>query len=374
MVTYYGRVSTPADALILFEACRLGLLPRVQRRLSLNERQSIESGSVFVWDEQEAGMRRWTDGKSWSSSRVSGVFLSYREMIGNYGKGKLTSSCGRQGRKTSESEHISNEDEEMGGMEEDGYREKPDGLTKQSFSIKTITGKHLHLISYYNRIHRTSSELQRPTTDPQLRHIVPLNELYLGSTSHTSLAPDVGQVYKQPRCVTPPSGLSQACTQPSTLIVTPPTPSESPCPPNTLPEYTSSHKDHYCCDCRPPGFNELHCRTLYERLTPPLQDSPFSSSPSCLIQPNGQDASRDAALELSVGGSESQCSTSMSNLTSTTHFISALSGSENTSSRTRSKSLVETGEPKLNIFTLKKRNSWAEDQRAIMALDRKFMF
>ncbi|KIN09079.1 hypothetical protein OIDMADRAFT_64809, partial [Oidiodendron maius Zn] len=87
MVTYHGRVSTPADAIILFEACRLGLLPRVQRRLSPNERQSIESGSVFVWDEREAGMRRWTDGKSWSSSRVSGVFLSYREMVGNYGKG-----------------------------------------------------------------------------------------------------------------------------------------------------------------------------------------------------------------------------------------------------------------------------------------------
>src|ERR1700761_5221880 len=85
METYNGLVRTPADAIILFEACRLGLLPRVQRRLSEKERQSIRSGSIFVWDEREAGMRRWTDGKSWSASRVSGSFLTYREMEGKRG-------------------------------------------------------------------------------------------------------------------------------------------------------------------------------------------------------------------------------------------------------------------------------------------------
>src|SRR5207302_639160 len=54
METYHGHVRSPADAIILFEACRLGLLPRVQRRLSEKERQNIKSGSVFVWDEREA--------------------------------------------------------------------------------------------------------------------------------------------------------------------------------------------------------------------------------------------------------------------------------------------------------------------------------
>ena len=76
METYHGHVRTPNDAILLFEACRIGLLPRVQRRLSEKERQQIKSGSVFVWDEREAGMRRWTDGKSWSASRVSGSFLT----------------------------------------------------------------------------------------------------------------------------------------------------------------------------------------------------------------------------------------------------------------------------------------------------------
>src|SRR6478609_2341806 len=80
METYHGYVRTPADAIRLFEACRLGILPRVQRRLSEKERQSIRSGSVFAWDEREAGMRRWTDGRTWSPSRVSGSFLTYREL------------------------------------------------------------------------------------------------------------------------------------------------------------------------------------------------------------------------------------------------------------------------------------------------------
>ncbi|KIM93905.1 hypothetical protein OIDMADRAFT_86002, partial [Oidiodendron maius Zn] len=80
--TYQGYVQTPADAIKLFEACRLGLLPRIQRRLSTEERQLITSSSVFVWDEQEAMMRRWTDGKLWSGSRVWRNFFLYREIKG----------------------------------------------------------------------------------------------------------------------------------------------------------------------------------------------------------------------------------------------------------------------------------------------------
>lgn len=41
METYYGHVRTPADAIILFEACRIGLLPQLQRPLFKEERQSI---------------------------------------------------------------------------------------------------------------------------------------------------------------------------------------------------------------------------------------------------------------------------------------------------------------------------------------------
>ncbi|KAI5308967.1 hypothetical protein KEM55_004400, partial [Ascosphaera atra] len=174
METYYGHIRSPADAILLFEACRLGILPRVQRRLSEKERQSIRSGSVFVWDEREAGMRRWTDGKSWSASRVLGSFLTYREMEGKRG-GHVASS--NRGGKTPDSRG-SGDDNDDGEEGPDGYRYKPDGLMKQSFSITTSAGQHLHLISYYARSHPTAPGLKQPTTDPALSHIKPQKGLY----------------------------------------------------------------------------------------------------------------------------------------------------------------------------------------------------
>ncbi|KAH7361773.1 camp independent regulatory protein, partial [Plectosphaerella cucumerina] len=174
METYHGYVRTPADAIKLFEACRLGLLPRVQRRLSEKERQSIRSGSVFVWDEREAGMRRWTDGKSWSASRVSGSFLTYREMEGKRGSGFGGNRRGAT--KTPDSGRGSDEDQDNG--EPEGYRYKADGLMKQSFSITTSAGQHLHLISYYSRPHPGAPDPQQPSTDPSLRHITPVKGMY----------------------------------------------------------------------------------------------------------------------------------------------------------------------------------------------------
>ncbi len=188
METYHGIVRTPADAIKLFEACRLGLLPRVQRRLSEKERQAIRSGSVFVWDEREAGMRRWTDGKSWSASRVSGSFLTYREMEGKRGGG--FSTIRRFSDKTPDSSgRGSDEDQDEG--EPDGYRYKADGLMKQSFSITTSSGQHLHLISYYARPAPGEPDLPQPTADPSLRSIVPAKGMYPESslTDNTPIAP-----------------------------------------------------------------------------------------------------------------------------------------------------------------------------------------
>ncbi|KAK4463281.1 Gti1/Pac2 family-domain-containing protein [Cladorrhinum samala] len=185
METYYGMVKTPNDAIKLFEACRLGLAPRVQRRLSEKERQLIRSGSVFVWDEREAGMRRWTDGKSWSASRVSGSFLTYREMEGK--RGGSSFNGGRRGAgKTPDSCRGSDEDQDDGENDGLGYRYKADGLMKQSFSITTSTGQHLHLISYYTR---NQTDLRQPSTDPQFRSIVPPKGMYPESSMNDSGPP-----------------------------------------------------------------------------------------------------------------------------------------------------------------------------------------
>jgi Gti1/Pac2 family transcription factor len=188
METYYGHVRTPADAILLFEACRLGVLPRVQRRLSEKERAMIRSGSVFVWDEREAGMRRWTDGKSWSASRVSGSFLTYREM-----EGKRAGGGRRSEGSPSPGEDGSADDRDFED-EGDGYRYKPDGLMKHSFSITTSTHQKLHLISYYARSQHQAGGLVQPTTDQHLKHIHPPKGMYPDATSeeHAALVAQQG--------------------------------------------------------------------------------------------------------------------------------------------------------------------------------------
>ena len=64
------------DAHTVFEAVRLGHLQRVERRLNEIERSMyIRSGAIFVWEEcdDELGLKRWTDGRIWSQSRMREV-------------------------------------------------------------------------------------------------------------------------------------------------------------------------------------------------------------------------------------------------------------------------------------------------------------
>lgn len=127
-------------------------------------------------------MRRWTDGKSWSASRVSGSFLTYREMEGKRGGNTFVQPAGK-GTKTPDGATADDPSQAADGEEgPDGYRYKPDGLMKQSFSITTSQGQHLHLISYYSRSHPTAQGLRQPSTDPALANIVPAKGLYPEST------------------------------------------------------------------------------------------------------------------------------------------------------------------------------------------------
>jgi hypothetical protein len=141
METYFGYIKCAQDALQIFKACHLGVLPRVRRRLSDRERSTIRSGSVFVWYEREAGMRRWTDGRSWSPSRVSGSFLTYKEL-----------NCKQK-------KHLSQPDQAV-------Y--KKNGLIKQSFSITTQSNDKIHLISYFTDADVTDRKLVCPIDDFEL--------------------------------------------------------------------------------------------------------------------------------------------------------------------------------------------------------------
>lgn len=55
-------------------------MPKVKRRLRDDERKLIKSGQVFVFDEKESGIKRWTDGLLWSPSRILFNFLVYRQV------------------------------------------------------------------------------------------------------------------------------------------------------------------------------------------------------------------------------------------------------------------------------------------------------
>ncbi|RDB21402.1 cAMP-independent regulatory protein pac2 [Hypsizygus marmoreus] len=61
------------DAHVVFEAVRQGFLRPVVRRLNDAERATIvRPGAIFVWIECEddAGLKRWTDGRVWGQSRM----------------------------------------------------------------------------------------------------------------------------------------------------------------------------------------------------------------------------------------------------------------------------------------------------------------
>jgi hypothetical protein len=73
---YFGVVENTVQALRLVHAARLGVIPRVLRRLNNSERRRmIVSGAVFVFSVEESGIKRWTDGLLFSPSRIDGNFL-----------------------------------------------------------------------------------------------------------------------------------------------------------------------------------------------------------------------------------------------------------------------------------------------------------
>jgi Gti1/Pac2 family len=77
---FFGIVENTVQALRLVHAAQRGVIPRVLRRLNQMEKiQMIVSGAVFVFGVEESGIRRWTDGRVFSPSRIDGNFLvSYR--------------------------------------------------------------------------------------------------------------------------------------------------------------------------------------------------------------------------------------------------------------------------------------------------------
>ncbi|KAH0116230.1 hypothetical protein KCU82_g23491, partial [Aureobasidium melanogenum] len=214
--TWHGFIQNSMDGLVLFEACLSGKLHHVPRRPHDRERASlIKSGSVFIYEENASGIKRWTDGVAWSPSRILGNFLIYRELEKPFPPGEKKRAMKRkrssqepEGRRESEDNEVSeynrlpptppspanpsdaksaapgaNDSEkeverQLIGSLVDSYGFRPNGLVKKTMSI-SLNGVSHHLVSYYTVEDVKQRKLQRPLTDSRLNGIAIRPELYL---------------------------------------------------------------------------------------------------------------------------------------------------------------------------------------------------
>ncbi|KAI8648774.1 hypothetical protein NCS55_01486000 [Fusarium keratoplasticum] len=172
--TFNGYIRTTYDALIVFEACLSGELKYVPRRLTGDERRGlIRSGNVFIYNEHESGMKRWTDGVSWSPSRILDNFLVYRELQGHNGKPKKREQMADGAIKRL---NTTNEDRSLIGALVDSYDFKQEGLVKKTISITFQDVSH-HLVSYYKCEDIRKHLFTTPSQHPILKSIIPRTEL-----------------------------------------------------------------------------------------------------------------------------------------------------------------------------------------------------
>ena len=197
--TWQGHIASTLDALVLFESTLDGRLNHVPRRPHDRERQDlIKSGSVFIYEEHASGIKRWTDGVSWSPSRILGNFLIYRELDKPFPPGEKKRAIRRKKSSSGPSGGITkaeagsrpnnagflpqgadgNKELERSliGSLVDSYPFKEGGLVKKTISI-TYHGIPHHLVSYYSVQDVMDGKLMTPSRDPLIRDTVPRVEL-----------------------------------------------------------------------------------------------------------------------------------------------------------------------------------------------------
>ncbi|EJT51610.1 hypothetical protein A1Q1_07160 [Trichosporon asahii var. asahii CBS 2479] len=170
-------LKSPADAIHILEAVRLGLVPRVTRRLTGHERSLIRPGTVWVWEEEETNMRRWTDGRRWGASRVGGGgFLVYTESSDSL-------SPPPPSRPDSPSYQGGSQSYYPNGGGRDGQSStpprRPEPLVKQTYSTSMThpqTGKvkKFHVVAYSSKRNPQgdgANPLPLPQQLPNLAHI-----------------------------------------------------------------------------------------------------------------------------------------------------------------------------------------------------------
>ncbi|KAJ2682372.1 Gluconate transport-inducing protein, partial [Coemansia sp. RSA 1285] len=146
--------------------------------------------------EGESGMKRWTDGRSWSPSRVQGCFLTYHEWEGRrraqrhpsyhtfHGFSMPMNIQGMPAPVQSIPMGIARYGHFIGGPTKAGSTQvqygfpKENGMLKKALSIRTTEGKRLHLIAYYSKEDHAKRRLLTPTTDANFPKLVVPPNLY----------------------------------------------------------------------------------------------------------------------------------------------------------------------------------------------------
>jgi Gti1/Pac2 family transcription factor len=226
--TYYGHVNSTADAILLFESCLGGSRSHVPRRPHDRERaQLIRSGYVYIYEEHSSGIKRWTDGITWSPSRIMNNFLVYRELDTPFPPGEkkratkkpkkanaaVKSEPGgesslngtyphRTAQQTTAEMDLAEQTRLVYGSLIDSYDFKEGGLVKKTISI-TYRGVPHHLVSYYTAEDIISGRLPTPTSDAQLRWMVPRTELLISQNFRSPV--EIGQLNLQGTVYPPPS-------------------------------------------------------------------------------------------------------------------------------------------------------------------------
>ena len=190
--TFFGYIESTMDSLLLFEAALAGRLAHVARRPHDRERSDlIKSGNVFVYEEFSSGIKRWTDGVSWSPSRILDNFLLYRELDQPFAPGEKKRAMKRKKPSAGISKPGAGSQLALGGYSSptarsrertlvgsliDSYPFKSHGLLKKTISIN-FQGIPHHLVSYYKIEDIDSGRLHRPTEMPWLQNCPPRAEL-----------------------------------------------------------------------------------------------------------------------------------------------------------------------------------------------------
>ncbi|KAI8367813.1 Gti1/Pac2 family-domain-containing protein, partial [Choanephora cucurbitarum] len=196
--TFNGFIETTTDALLIFEACRRGILPKISRRLQDRERGAIRSGTIYVFDEKESGIRRWTDGLVWSPSRILANFLIYRELDGR------ESLHQKQHMETSR-----DRERNLVGSLTDTYKFKKGGLIKKTISIH-LNGSIQHLISYYTKSDVLESKLSTPSSVPEISSLQIAPDLLLKQSFRVPPSVEFAELILKRPSLSPSSTISSS--------------------------------------------------------------------------------------------------------------------------------------------------------------------